>query len=90
MILKDLRKNSRKFHEYSRNIPLKAITKVVKKQVSVAYVIPFAPISYVKGNGYGFFFVATFSFLKSIQIYNLPFFLSTITMGDNHVASFID
>ncbi len=43
--------------------------------------------SFVKGNGYGSFFVATFSFLKSIQIFSLPFFLGTITMGDNHVAS---
>ncbi len=31
-----------------------------------------------------------FSFLKSIQIFYLPFFLGTITMGDNHVALFID
>jgi hypothetical protein len=34
--------------------------------------------------------MATFSFLKSIQIFNLPFFLGTTTMGDNHVAYFID
>jgi hypothetical protein len=27
-------------------------------------------------------------FLKSIQILNLPFFLGTTTMGDNHVTSF--
>jgi len=27
-------------------------------------------------------------FLKSIQILNLPFFLGTTTMGDNHVISF--
>jgi len=47
-------------------------------------------ISYVKGNGYGSFFVATFSFLKSIQIVNFPLFLDIITMGDNHVASSID
>jgi len=44
--------------------------------------------SYVKGNGYGSFFVAAFSFLKSIQIHSLPFFLGTTTMGDNHVISF--
>ncbi len=36
------------------------------------------------------FFVVFLSFLKSIQIFNLPFFLGTTTMGDNHVASFID
>jgi hypothetical protein len=34
-------------------------------------------------------FVATFNFLKSIQILSLPFFLGIITMGDNHVASSI-
>jgi len=43
--------------------------------------------SYVKGNGYGTFFVAAFSFLKSILILNLPFFLGTTIMGDNHVTS---
>jgi hypothetical protein len=43
-------------------------------------------ISAIKGNVYGSFFVAAFSFLKSIQILNLPFFLGTTTMGDNHVA----
>ncbi len=42
---------------------------------------------YVKDNGYGSFFVATFSFLKSIQIFSLPFFLGTTSMGDNYVAS---
>jgi len=47
-------------------------------------------ISAIKGNVYGSFFVATFSFLKSIQILNLPFFLGTTTMGDNHVAFSID
>jgi hypothetical protein len=31
--------------------------------------------------------VATFSFLKSIQIFSLPFFLGTTSMGDNYVAS---
>jgi len=46
--------------------------------------------SFVKGNGYGSLFVATFNFLKFIQIINLPFFLGTTTMGDNHVASSID
>ncbi len=44
--------------------------------------------SSMKGNGYGIFFVAAFSFLKFIQVFNLPFFLGTTTMGDNHVASF--
>jgi len=43
-------------------------------------------ISSVKGNGYGFFFLVTFRFLKSVQILSLPFFLSTITMVDNHVV----
>ncbi len=47
-------------------------------------------ISFVKGNGYGYFFVITFSFLKSIQILNLPFFVGITTMGDNHVASSTD
>ncbi len=41
----------------------------------------------MKGNGYGSFFVASFNFLKSIQIFSLPF-LGTLTMGDNHVAYF--
>jgi hypothetical protein len=41
----------------------------------------------MKGNGYGSYFVASFYFLKSIRILNLPFFLGTIIMGDNHVAS---
>jgi hypothetical protein len=40
------------------------------------------------GNGYGSFYVATFSFLKSIQILSLPFLLGTTIMGDNHVTSF--
>jgi len=43
-------------------------------------------ISYVKDIGYGSFFVAAFNFQKSIQIFSLPFFLGTNTMGDNHVA----
>ncbi len=42
--------------------------------------------SFIKGNGYGSFFVVTFNFLKSIQIIKFPFFLCAITMGDNHVA----
>jgi len=46
--------------------------------------------SYVKGNGYGSFFMATISFLKSIQIVNFPLFLGIITMGDNHVVFSID
>jgi len=44
----------------------------------------------MKGSGYGSLFVAAFSFLKSIQIFNLPFFLGTTTMGDDHVTFFID
>jgi hypothetical protein len=47
-------------------------------------------ISSMKGNGHGSFFVVTFSFMKSIQILNLPFFLSTTTKGDNHITSYID
>ncbi len=43
--------------------------------------------SFVKGNGYGSFFVAAFSFLKSIQIFSLPFFFGTTIVGDNHVIS---
>jgi hypothetical protein len=31
----------------------------------------------MKGSGYGSFFVATFSFLKSVQIFHLPFFMGT-------------
>jgi hypothetical protein len=34
-----------------------------------------------------FFLVALFNFLKSTQIFSLPFFLSTIAIGDKHVAS---
>jgi hypothetical protein len=37
--------------------------------------------SFVKGNGYGSFFVATFSFLKSIQILSLPFFFGYYYYG---------
>ncbi len=44
----------------------------------------------MKGNGYGSFFVATFNFLKSIQILSLPFFLGTTIMSDNHVTSSTD
>jgi hypothetical protein len=43
--------------------------------------------SSIKDYGYGSFFVVAFSFLKSIQILNFPFFLGINTMGDNHVAS---
>jgi hypothetical protein len=46
--------------------------------------------SFIKGNGYGSFFVVAFNFLKFIQIINFPFFLGAITMGDNHVAFFIN
>ncbi len=46
--------------------------------------------SFVKGNGYGSFFVATFSFYKSIEIISLPFFLGITTMGDKYVASSIN
>ncbi len=57
------------------------------KKEYVSYPIIVFKTSFVKGNGYGSFFVAAFSFQKSIQILSLPFFLGTITMGDNHVAS---
>jgi hypothetical protein len=60
-----------------------------KKEYASYHVIVFNTSS-MKSNGYGSFFVATFSVLKSIQILNLPFFLGTITMGDNHVTSFLD
>jgi hypothetical protein len=43
--------------------------------------------SFIKGSGNGSFFVATFHFF---EIFSLPFFLGTITIGDNHVASFKD
>jgi hypothetical protein len=33
--------------------------------------------------------MATFSFLKSIQIHSFPLFLGITTMDDNHVASSI-
>jgi hypothetical protein len=57
------------------------------KKEYVSYLATMFNTSSVKGNGYGSFFVATFSFLKSIQILSLPFLLSTTIMGDNHVAS---
>jgi hypothetical protein len=44
----------------------------------------------MKGNAYGSFFVAAFSFLKFIKKLCLPLFLGITTMGDNHVASSID
>ncbi len=56
-----------------------------KKEYASYHAIVFN-ISSVKGNGYGSFFVVIFRFLKSIQIFNLPFFLGTITMVDNHVV----
>jgi hypothetical protein len=42
--------------------------------------------SWIKGNGYGSFLVASLSFLKSTQIYNFPFVLGTTTISDNQVA----
>ncbi len=57
-----------------------------KKEYALYLTIVFN-ISYVKDNGYGSLFVAAFNFQKSIQIFSLPFFLGTNTMGDNHVAS---
>ncbi len=45
--------------------------------------------SFVEVNGYGSFFVVTFNFITFIQMFNFPFFLGTITMGDNRVASSI-
>ncbi len=32
--------------------------------------------------------MVAFNFIKFIQVHNFPFFLGTITMRDNHVASF--
>jgi hypothetical protein len=40
----------------------------------------------VKCNGYGSFFVATFSFIKSTHILSFQFFLGTTTIGDDQVA----
>ncbi len=34
--------------------------------------------------------MVAFSFLKFIHSFNLPFFMGTTTMGDNHVAYSID
>ncbi len=56
----------------------------------MSYLVIMFNISSMKCNGYGSFFMAPFNFLKSIQIFNLPFFLGTTSMGDNHVASSID
>jgi hypothetical protein len=42
---------------------------------------------YVKGNGYGSFFVVALKFLKSTHIIKLLFFLgTTTTTSDNHVT----
>jgi hypothetical protein len=43
-------------------------------------------ISSMKGKGYKSFLMVTFNFWKFTQIMNLPFFFSTMMMGDNHVA----
>jgi hypothetical protein len=40
----------------------------------------------VKGNGYGYFFVAMFNFQKSMHMCNLLFFFGTATIGDSQVA----
>jgi hypothetical protein len=40
-----------------------------------------------KENGYGYFFVVTFNFLKFTHILNSPFFLGTTTVDDNQMAS---
>jgi hypothetical protein len=47
-------------------------------------------ISLVNGNGYKFFFVATFNLQISMHIQNFPFFFGPITIGENHVTSFIN
>jgi hypothetical protein len=44
--------------------------------------------SSIKGNGYGSFFVVTFSFIKFTQILSFPFFLGATTIDDNQVAFF--
>jgi ABC-type uncharacterized transport system permease subunit len=62
---------------------------IFKKEYA-SYLATMFSTSFIKGNGYGSFFVATIHFLKPIQILILPFFLGTITIGDNHVASSID
>jgi len=60
------------------------------KKKYLSYLVIVFKTSFVKGNGYGSFFVATFNFLKSMQIFSLPFFLGITTMGDNHVTSSIN
>ncbi len=66
------------------------ISCISNQKKNVSYLIIVFNISHVKGNGYGSIFVVAFRVLKSIQIFNLPFFQGTTTMGDNHVVSFID
>jgi hypothetical protein len=64
------------------------IIKNPSKKEYDSYLVIMFRTSFVKGNGYGSFFEAIFSFLKSIQIRSFPFFLGTISMCDNHVTSF--
>ncbi len=71
----------------SRAIEIWWYPKYPSKKEYASYLAVVFNTSYVKGNGYGSFFVVAFSFLKSIQIFSSPFFLGTITMGDNNVAS---
>jgi hypothetical protein len=66
------------------------ISRISSKKEYTSYPATMFNISFVKGNGYGSFFVATYGFLKSIHIFSLPFFLGTTIMGDNHVVYFID
>ncbi len=66
------------------------ISWISSKKEYTSYPTTMFNISSMKGNGYGSFFVDTFGFLKSIHIFSLPFFLGTIIMSDNHVASSID
>jgi hypothetical protein len=58
--------------------------KYPSKKEYASYLIIVFSISFMKGNGYGSFFVVVFSFLKSIQILSLPFFY-----GKNKIFNFI-
>ncbi len=44
----------------------------------------------MKGKGYKSFLMVTINFWKFTQIMNLPFFFSTMMMGDNHVTFYMN
>ncbi len=60
-----------------------------KKEYASYPIIVFRTSS-IKGNGIGSFFVVAFRFLKFVHIRSFPLFLGILTMGDNHVAFYID